>query len=300
MPVTKEKTELKFKNLEKVFWPDEGYTKGDLLDYYLQMLPYLLPHLLRRPVTMKRYPDGIGGKFFYQKSYPVYAPPWVASVMVPTEKGPKKMVSVENGETILWLVNLGCIECHTWLSRVETLDKPDIFIFDLDPAPPAAFAETLPVAVTIRNILADYGLQSYAKTSGSDGLHIYIPIQPIASYEQVRSALQVFCQALARLMPEQVTVAMPKIKREGKIYLDYLQNGYAKTTVAVYSVRPEEGAPVSTPLTWAEVEKGLVSPRQFTLKNVPSRVQRLGDLFYPVSTNRQDPREFFRLLQKRM
>lgn len=298
MPVALDKADVKFKNLDKVYWPEEGFTKGDLLNYYLAMVPQLLPHLLNRPMTMKRYPDGITGKFFYQKNYPSYAPEWVARVTVPTEEGPKDMVSVDRNETILWMVNLGCIECHTWLSRVEALNNPDIFIFDLDPAPPAGFAETLPVAVAIRNILQDYGLKSYAKTSGSDGVHVYVPVQPLVSYEVIREGLQRFCQALTSLLPDQVTIAMPKVKREGKVYLDYLQNGYAKTTVAVYSVRPKRGAPVSTPLSWEEVIEGRITPRQFNINTVPQRVRKIGDLFRPVWEERQDPRAFLRLTGK--
>jgi len=298
MPVATDKTDVKFKNLDKVYWPEEGFTKGDLLNYYLALLPDLWPHLADRPVTMKRYPDGIKGKFFYQKNYPAYAPQWVSRVTVPTEEGPKDMVSVERQETILWLVNLGCIECHTWLSRVAALNKPDIFIFDLDPASPAGFAETLPVAAAIRNILRDYGLESYPKTSGSDGLHVYVPILPIVTYDVIRAGLQKFCEALTRLLPEQVTIALSKAKRDGKVYLDYLQNGYAKTTVAVYSVRPEAGAPVSTPLTWTEVEGGNLTPRQFNLTTVPDRVRKLGDLFGPVATFRQDPTSFLQLTCK--
>lgn len=295
MLTAKAKADVKFKNLDKVYWPEEGFTKGALLNYYLSIAPVLLPHLLNRPITMKRYPDGITGKFFYQKNYPSYAPEWVKRITVPTEEGFKDMVCVDRAETILWLVNLGCIECHSWLSRVDSLTNPDIFIFDLDPAPPAGFAETLPVAMTIKNILQDYGLKSYAKTSGSDGLHIYVPVQPLASYEVIREALQRFCQALTSLLSEQVTIAMPKLKRQGKVYLDYLQNGYAKTTAAVYSVRPERGAPVSTPLYWEEVAGGKITPSQFNLQTVPPRVQKVGDLFRPVWEDRQDPRSFLQL-----
>lgn len=280
--------DIVLKNLDKTYWPDEGYTKGELLEYYAAMIPILLPHLLDRPITMKRYPNGIKGDFFYQKNYPAYAPTWIGKVKVPFSEENKELVYVNRGETILWMVNMGCIEMHSWLSTRYSLSRPDIMIFDLDPDPPAGFQDTLPVALTIRDILRDLDLECYPKSSGSDGLHIYIPIKPEYTFDQVREALKVFCEAMAEMMPDKVTTALPKSDRKGRVYLDYLQNGYAKTTVCVYSVRPESQAPVSTPLKWQEVEQGTVKVTDFTIKSILDRVHGIGDLFMPVVNRKQD------------
>lgn len=280
--------EIKFKNLEKLFWPEEGYTKGDLLEYYAGILPVLAPHLQDRPITLKRYPDGIKKGFFYQKNYPAYAPEWVEKIRVPFSGELKELICVNTEETIMWLVNLGCIEMHSWLSTKYSLDRPDIIIFDLDPSPPSGFKETLPIALVIRDILLDLGLTCYPKSSGSDGLHLYIPVKPEHTYDTVREALKIFCEALAAEMTDKVTVSLSKAERNGRIFLDYLQNTYGKTTVSVYSVRPEPGAPVSTPLTWDEISQGTVQAGDFTIKTVLERVRLLGDLFRPVLTHKQD------------
>lgn len=286
--------EIIFKNMGKTYWPDEGYSKGDLVEYYAGIIPFLLPHLLERPITMKRYPDGIKKASFYQKNYPSYAPEWVGKVRVPFTDEDKDLIYVNSGETILWLISLGCIELHSWLSTRYCLERPDIMIFDLDPAPPACFADTLPIAVTIRDILHDLDLECYPKSSGADGLHIYIPIRPEYTYNQVRDALKAFCEAMCGLMPDKVTVKLLKKERKGRIYLDYLQNGFGKTTVSVYSARPEPKAPVSTPLSWDEIEEKTIKPEDFTIKNMLDRVNKRGDLFLPVITNKQNITKFLK------
>lgn len=293
MLVQVDKYEQKLSNLEKVFWQEENITKGDLIKYYLEIQGYLLPHVKNRPMVMKRYPDGIDSDFFYQKENPNYAPEWIKKV--PIEE--KTMIVVDNLDTLIWCINLGCIELHPWLSSIQNLKHPDIIVFDLDPEPPAMFGHTLEVALKIKNLLEAANLKGFPKTSGNEGLHIYVPIAPKYSFNIIKEVLKNLCDYLVDTYPELVTMELIKDKRAGKVYLDYLQNGYGKTMASVYSVRPTANAPVSTPLSWEEVEKG-VNNKDFNIFTIKARLDEKGDIFAPVFKEEQDFTPFVDLLFK--
>jgi bifunctional non-homologous end joining protein LigD len=283
---------LKLSNLDKPFWPDEGITKGDLLAYYRAVAPVLVPHLRDRPFTMKRYPDGAFGKFFFQKDAPSHMPDWIPRVPmeVSTRESPRRrrVVSfplVNDELALLWMVNMGCIDLNTWYSRVDKPDRPDFVLFDLDPAQDVGFKETVQVALLVKQALDALELESFVKTSGSDGIHVLVPIARRHTFADTRRFSEIVANALARSYRGLVTTEWTKSKRRG-VLIDSNQNGEGKTIASVYSVRPREGAPVSTPLRWDEVTEEL-DPRAFTMDAVLERVRRHGDLFEGVLTTRQ-------------
>ncbi|MGE5560036.1 MAG: non-homologous end-joining DNA ligase [Chloroflexota bacterium] len=273
-------------NLDKVLWPDDGYTKGDLIQYYLQMAPLMLPHLADRPLVMTRYPDGIRGKWFYQKDLPAHAPAWVDRWTYYAADAGRSIDFAIASEpaTLVWAANLAAIELHPWHSRRGSPDTPDVAVFDLDPSPPALFQDCVEIAFLIRDTLARLGLRAYPKTSGATGLHIYLPIEPCYTYEQVATAVANLADLLHQLKPNETTRERLVKKRIG-VYIDHLQNVKGKTIVGVYGVRPRPGAPVSTPVTWDELATCV--PDQFTIRTVPERIASVGDLFAPVLTDRQ-------------
>jgi bifunctional non-homologous end joining protein LigD len=290
--IRKGSRELKLSNLDKVFWPDEGVTKGDLLRYYREIAPVLVPHLKDRPFTMKRYPDGWTGDFFFQKDAPVHMPDWIPRfrALVSTRAKPrqKKWVSfplVNDELALLWMVNMGCIDMNTWYSRVDRPERPDFVLFDLDPAADAGFAETIQVALLVKEALDALGLASFPKTSGADGIHVLVPIERRHTYEDTRRFAEIIAGALARTHRGLVTTEWTKAKRRG-VLIDANQNGEGKTIASVYSVRPKAGAPVSTPLRWDEVNDKL-NPAIYSMQVVLDRVRRHGDLYEGVLTTRQ-------------
>ena len=281
---------LKLSNLDKPFWPDEGITKGDLLAYYRDVASVLVPHLRNRPFTMKRYPDGWQGKFFFQKDAPSHMPDWIPRAPFPasTRDGEKRMIDyplVNDDLALLWMVNMGCIDMNAWTSRADRADRPDWIIFDLDPSDDVGFPEVIEVALLVKQLLDLAGLESFPKTSGSRGIHVLVPIARRHGFEATRSFAAVIAGALERAHPGLVTTEWTKRKRRG-VLVDANQNGPGKTTATVYSVRPRAGAPVSTPLAWDEVREGL-DPAAFTIDEVRTRIARHGDLFEPVLTLRQ-------------
>jgi bifunctional non-homologous end joining protein LigD len=283
---------LKLSNLEKPFWPDEGITKGDLLSYYRAVADVVVPHLKDRPFTMKRYPDGAYGKFFFQKDAPKHMPDWIKTVeiMVSTREKPRQRRKIRaplvNDElALLWMVNMGCIDLNTWYSRVDKPDRPDFVLFDLDPSEDVGFKETVEVALLVRQALEAVELESVVKTSGSDGIHVLVPIARRHTYDETREFSEIIASALARTHRGLVTTEWAKRKRRG-VLIDSNQNGEGKTIASVYSVRPREGAPVSTPLRWDEVNERL-DPSAFTMDVVRGRVEQHGDLFAPVLRGRQ-------------
>jgi bifunctional non-homologous end joining protein LigD len=285
--VRKGKRVLKLSNLDKPFWPDEGITKGDLLAYYRDVAPAVVPHLKNRPFTMKRYPDGAYGKFFFQKDAPTHMPDWIPTVelMVSTREKPRQRRKISaplvNDElALLWMVNMGCIDLNTWYSRVDKPERPDFVLFDLDPSDDVGFKETVEVALLVKQALDALKLESVVKTSGSDGIHVLVPIARRHTYDDTREFSAIVASALARTHRGLVTTEWTRAKRRG-VLIDSNQNGEGKTIASVYSVRPREGAPVSTPLRWAEVNEKL-DPRQFTMDAVRSRIEEHGDLFEPV------------------
>ncbi|HVH52438.1 MAG TPA: DNA ligase D, partial [Gaiellaceae bacterium] len=285
-------TKVKLSNLEKVFFPDEGITKGDLLAYYHDVAEVVLPHLRERPFTMRRYPDGAFGKAFFQKDAPSHMPDWIATyrVQVSTRESPRKTrwiraPIVNDEDALLWMVNMGCIDMNTWYSRVDRPDRPDFVLFDLDPSPDVGFAETVQVALLIKAAIDALGLVSFPKTSSADGMHILVPCERRHTYDDTREFAEIVAGAIARTNPGLATTQWSKAKRRG-VLIDANQNGEGKTIASAYSVRPRAGAPVSTPLRWDEVNDEL-DPLAFTMDVVRDRIAKHGDLFAGVLTTRQ-------------
>ncbi|MGE5654188.1 MAG: non-homologous end-joining DNA ligase [Bacillota bacterium] len=271
---------LQLTNLDKVLWPEDGYTKGDMIRYYTEMAAVMIPHYQQRPLVLTRYPNGIHGKWFYQKNIPEGTPEWVHTHSVGHKEREIAYVIADNLPTFAWLANQGCIEMHPWLSRIGSLPLPDVVVIDLDPAEGATYEHVREVAFLVKRILDEFGLISFPKTSGSTGLHIYVPIDNVYSYYTVGEFVRYIGDLLVKVYPERVTNERLVKNRDGKVYVDYLQNREGKTLAGVYSIRPHPGAPVSTPITWSEAET--VYPRDFTIKTVPERVRSLGDLFSPT------------------
>jgi bifunctional non-homologous end joining protein LigD len=285
-------TRVKLSNLDKVFWAEEGITKGDLIDYYRDVADVLVPHLRARPFTMRRYPDGAYGKAFFQKDAPSHMPEWIERfrVEVSTRQSPRTrrwieapVVNDEDG--LLWMVNMGCIDMNTWYSRVDRPDRPDFVLFDLDPSPDVGFKETVQVALIVKAALDALGLVSFPKTSSADGMHVLVPVERRYSYDDTREFSEIVGGAIARTHRGLATTEWTKSKRRG-VLIDSNQNGEGKTIASAYSVRPRPGAPVSTPLRWDEVNEKL-DPLAFTMDVVLDRVRKCGDLFEGVLTTKQ-------------
>jgi bifunctional non-homologous end joining protein LigD len=267
---------VRFSNLDKVFWPDDGYTKGDLINYYREVAPWALPFLKDRPVVLTRYPDGIDGKSFFQKDAPKFVPEWMHLERMWSEESQRDILYfvADNVESLEYIANMGTIPLHLWASRAGTIERPDWVILDLDPKD-APFSDVVTLAQAAHQLCADVGLPNYVKTSGSSGLHVLIPLGRLCTYEQAKSIGELFARILAAEHPDIATITRRPSAREGKVYLDYLQNGRGKLVVAPYSVRPLPGAPVSTPLDWDEVDEGL-DLAHYTIATVPRRLQRMG------------------------
>jgi bifunctional non-homologous end joining protein LigD len=258
-----------------VFWKDEGYTKGDLIDYYRQVAPWILPYLRDRCLVLTRYPDGIAGKSFFQKDAPDYAHDFVRTVTVWSEESQRELhyFVVEDEPALLYVANMAAIPLHIWGSRVATLETPDWCILDLDPKG-APFTDVVRVALACRELCDDLALPSLVKTSGSSGLHVLIPLGRQVTYEQARTLGGLLARAVASELPAIATIVRQVHKREGKVYLDYVQNGHGRLLAAPFSVRPVAGALVSAPLLWKEVTAKL-SLADFTIRTVPPRMARL-------------------------
>ncbi len=275
-------------NLDKVFWPEEKYTKGDLIKYYLEISPYIIKHLQDRPIVFTRYPDGINGKHFYQKNAPEYLPDWIDTYTHYASESERDIdyILIREAAVLVWLANHACIEIHPWLSRIHNLENPDYLVIDLDPSPDNTFKQVVDIALLLKNILDELKLKSYPKTSGSEGLHIYIPVNNIYSYQQIRELGKTIASVIAGIRSDISTIERTVNKRGPKIYIDYMQNVRGKTLCSVYSVRPKKGAPVSAPLKWEEVS--MISPADFTIKTILPRVKQFGDLFTAVLDESQN------------
>jgi bifunctional non-homologous end joining protein LigD len=290
--ITKGKRELKLSNLDKVFFPKEGITKGDLIEYYRAIAPVLLPHLEQRPFTMVRWPDGIEAGRFFQKDAPSHMPDWIPTyrALVSTRESPRrrKWVNfpvVDDELALLWMVNMGCIDMNAWYSRVDKPDRPDFVLFDLDPSPDVGFAETVQVALLVKQALDAFGLIGFPKTSSAEGMHVIVPVERRYTYDDTRQFAEIVAGAIARTNRGLATTEWTKSKRRG-VLIDANQNGEGKTIASVYSVRPRPGAPVSTPLHWSEVSEKL-DPLAFTMEAVRDRVRKHGDLFEGVLRTKQ-------------
>ncbi len=274
-------------NLQKIFWPGLGKTKRDLLLYYAAISPVLLPHLKDRAMVMKRYPNGIDGKFFFMKRTPLYRPAWLETCSIAHKSGSVIDFPIaQDLASLLWIVNLGCIDLNPWYARCDDVDRPDFLHFDLDPVPPAEFAQVRRVALLVKAYLDERRVESYAKTTGSRGIHIYVPIQRKPLQKEVWRVAKAVAFALAKQFPDVVTSEYRvALRPAGRVLVDYNQNAWGRTLASVYSVRPRPEATVSAPVTWEEIESG-IPPSELTMDHIPDRVERVGDLFKPVLRQR--------------
>jgi bifunctional non-homologous end joining protein LigD len=273
---------ITFSNIDKTFFPDEGYTKGDLIQYYSSVSSMLLPHLAGRPISMSRFPDGITGPSFYEKRAPGHQPDWMRTTPVDSDSqgGPIDFLLADSEEALMWFANMGCIEFHPFHSTSADLDKPTYAIFDFDPAEGSTWDQVTAGARLLQLALGQLGLVGYPKLSGSRGLHVYVPLDPVHSHSRVRRFVGEVGEYLAAANPEDITMEWDKPKRKGKVFIDHNRNAFGQTVASAYSVRPRPGAPVAAPLTWDEV--GSVANGDLTIVNIWDRLQRYGDLFAPV------------------
>jgi bifunctional non-homologous end joining protein LigD len=274
---------LKFTNLKKLYYPDEGYTKGDVLRYYDSVASLILPHLKDRPLSLKRYPNGIKDQYFFQKDSPDSFADWLRTEAIESDhKGSTiNYVFAEDRASLLYLVNLGCIDHNPWMSRSPALDNPDFVLIDLDPQE-CPYDLIVDAALLVKRVLDRIGLAGYPKTTGGDGMHVYIPVEPIYSFDETRTFAELIARLVTREKPEMFTTPRSVSKRQrNRVYFDWVQNAKSKTIAAPYVLRAYSGAPVATPLDWAEVEHGL-HPGQFNITNAPERFARRGDLFAGV------------------
>ncbi|MEW5918663.1 MAG: non-homologous end-joining DNA ligase, partial [Gemmatimonadota bacterium] len=272
----REQRTISFSNLNKIFWPAEKYTKGDLIEYYRAIAPWILPYLKNRPVVMTRFPDGIDGKSFYQKDAPEFAPEWIRTVGIWSEDTQREIqyFVCDDEESLLYIANLGTIPLHIWMSRVDTLQLPDWCVIDLDPKD-APFSDVIKTAQVLHRICQEIGLPDYVKTTGKTGLHIMLPLGQQLTYEQTRTLGELLARLVIKELPDITTITRHVTKRGDKVYIDYLQNRTGQLIVAPFSVRPLPGASVSMPLVWEEVNQSL-NPRDFTIKTAPARMDKLG------------------------
>jgi bifunctional non-homologous end joining protein LigD len=287
---------LTLSNLDKVLYPDAGFTKGEVIDYYTRVAPVLLPHLRARALTFKRYPDGVDAPFFFAKNIPQGTPQWVRRARLPSPGSSKNRETVtypvaDDLATLVWAANLAALELHVPMWRIDDKNRPrhpDLLVFDLDPGPPATIVECCEVAQRVRDVLDEDGLQGYPKTSGSKGMQLYVPLDASAPWEDVHSYARALAQRLEKEQPKLVVWNMKKELRKGKVLVDWSQNNAAKTTIAVYSLRAREAPTVSTPVTWDEVQScRKPDDLRFTSDAVLQRVASSGDLFEPCMNGGQ-------------
>ena len=281
-------------NEGKIFWPDDGYTKGDLLAFYDAIWPYIAPYLRDRPVVLTRYPDGINGKSFFQKNAPEFIPDWVPTCRVEDTE----YFLCNERDALLYVINMGCIPLHVWSARRGSIERPDWSILDLDPKG-APRRDVIAVAKRIHALLEPLGAPHYIKTSGQEGLHVLIPLGGALTHDQSTAFAEVIARIVAGEMPDIATIARPLRDRGGKVYVDFLQNGFGKTIAAPFSVRPKPGAPVSTPLAWNEVTARL-DPARHTIKTVPDRSAKRGDPMRDVLDTQVDIAAVIAALQEHL
>ncbi|MCQ3980713.1 MAG: ATP-dependent DNA ligase [Anaerolineae bacterium] len=269
---------VELSNLEKLLFPDDGITKGDLIDYYQRIAATMLPHLADHPLSLQRFPNGIQAEGFYQKEIPDYFPKWIrrVSVEVKEDQVRQDQVMCDNVETLVYLANQACITLHPWLSRADKLNHPDKLIFDLDP-PGGDFEMVRFAAGRLREMLQEVGLVPFAMTTGSKGLHVVVPLDRSADFDEVRAFVRQLADELARREPERLTTETRKNQRQGRVFLDYLRNAYGQTGVAPYTLRAKPGAPVATPLDWAELADPQLHSQSYTMRNIFHRLGQKAD-----------------------
>jgi bifunctional non-homologous end joining protein LigD len=277
------KQSVRLTNLRKPFWEDPPLTKGDLIQYYADVSSWLLPHLVDRAMVMKRYPHGAAGDFFFMKRAPTPRPDWVRICTIEHDSGNViDFPMIQDLAALLWVVNLGCIDLNQWYARADDVDRPDYLHFDLDPTPGATFAQVRETALVLREALSGLGMASYAKTSGSKGIHVYVPIVRGPTQKEVWAFTKVVAHNLGQRNPKLITTEYRVANRPAaRVLVDYNQNAWGHTLASIYSVRPRPRAPVSTPVTWEEVERG-VEIDDFRVDNVPARLAKVGDLWAPL------------------
>ena len=278
---------VKLTNLKKLFWPNLRITKRDLIQYYADMAPVLLPHIVDRAMVMKRYPNGAAGDFFFMKRAPWPRPKWIEICNIEHSSGNViDFPMIQDLPSLLWVINLGCIDLNQWYARCDDVDRPDYLHFDLDPVPGATFEKVIEGALFLKEALDSLKIPCHAKTTGSKGIHIYIPIVRGPTQGQVWSFAKEFARAVAAQAPDLLTAVYKVSKRpQGRVLVDYNQNSWGRTLASIYSVRPHPRAAVSTPVKWSELKKGL-KIEDFRLDNVPKRVNRIGDLWKPLLAKR--------------
>jgi bifunctional non-homologous end joining protein LigD len=287
--------QVQLTNLRKLFWKKLKLTKRDLLQYYADISPWLLPHLVDRAMVMKRYPNGAEGDFFYMKRAPEPRPEWIEICPIPHNDGLVNFPMVQDLPSLMWLINLGCIDLNQWYAKCDDWDRPDVLHFDLDPGPGADFEKVREVALRVRDILDQLSMPTYAKTTGSKGMHVYIPIVRGPLQKDVWAFAKAIAIQLETRHPEIITAEYRKVKRpHGRVLVDYNQNAWGRTLASIYSIRPTPIASVSTPVTWEEVEGG-VRIEDFRIDNVVDRVREIGDLWKPVAVGKKrfDLRKMF-------
>jgi bifunctional non-homologous end joining protein LigD len=278
---------LRLTNLDKVLYPAAGFTKGEVVDYYARVAPALLPHLRGRPLTLKRYPNGVDAPFFFEKRCPGHRPAWVR-----TATGEIPYCVVEDLAGLVWVANLASLELHPSLALAVAADCPTVLAFDLDPGAPADVLSCAEVALALRDLFGHWGLECFPKTSGSKGMQVYVPLNTATTFEATKGFARAVAETLERRFPERVTATMAKARRTGRVFVDWSQNDRVKTTISVYALRALERPTVSTPLAWAELEAALAagdaSALRFEAADVLARIERDGDLFAPVAELRQE------------
>jgi len=281
--------ELTVTNQDKIYWPDEQITKGQVMEYYQKVYKYISPHLKDRPQSLRRNPNGINDAGFFHKDVGGIAPSWMKTQKINSEAAGKKIdyLICNDRASLAFMNNLGCIEINPWNSKLGSINKPDYLIMDIDPSDKNTFEEVIDTALVIKELFDKAGVKSYCKTSGSTGLHIYLPLNAQYTYVQIRSFAKGFASLVQEQLPETTTIERPLNKRKGRIYIDYLQNRKGQTLACAYSLRPKPGATVSAPLEWSEVKHGLQISK-FDMTNIFKRVEKKGDLFSGVLTGKTD------------
>jgi bifunctional non-homologous end joining protein LigD len=286
--------ELKLTNLDKVLYPEAGYTKGEVVDYYAKVASAIVPHLQGRPLTLRRFPEGVDdtAAAFFEKRCPKHRPDWVKTTAVSASTGTIDFCVCEDRPTLVWMAQLAAIELHPSLSLGRKLDRPTVLAFDLDPGAPADIVDCCRVALRLRDLFGHFGVECFPKTSGSKGLQVYVPLNTAIGYDETKPFAKAIAQLLEKQTPREVVSRMRKAERKGKVFVDWSQNHQRKTTIAVYSLRARERPTVSTPVTWDEVERALkkedASTLVFEATDVLKRIDRHGDLFAPVLELQQE------------
>ena len=296
--LTVEKKEIPITRVDKIFYPKTGFTKGEMIDYYIKIAPQMLKHLKGRPVSLKRYPDGVEGLFFYEKQCPKYRPDWVNTAPVWSEQRHANInyCLFEDLPTLVWAANLAVLEIHVVLSKKAALSQPTSMVFDLDPGEGTNIVQCAAVALKIKELFEKSSLESFPKTSGSKGMQLYVPLNSKCNFDETKAVAKHVAAVLEQEQPEHVVSKMAKVLRKGKVFIDWSQNDEHKTTVCVYSMRATETPSVSTPLKWSEVKDAAGSkakvPLRFEPKEVLARVEKFGDLFEPLLTLKQNLKSF--------